>query len=80
MLRGQRNIHVDVKAASRGGLMHLKDWSDGQILREGSANWSPSALKRQDNNIRFSHDLAEVRAFEADFEAMCNRPSNRIVQ
>ena len=60
--------------------MHLKTWSDGQVLREGSANWSPAALKRQDNNLRFSRDLNEVRAFEADFEAMWNRPSNTIVQ
>ena len=80
MFRGQRNIHVRVKAASRGDLMHLKVWSDGQVLREGSANWSPSALKRQDNNVRFSHDVAEARAFEADFEAMWVRPSNRILQ
>ena len=80
MFRGERNIHIRVKAASRGDLMHLKSWSDGQVLREGSANWSPSSLKRQDNNIRFSHDVAEARAFEADFEAMWDRPSNRIVQ
>lgn len=80
MFRGQRNIHVRVKTASRGDLMHLKVWSDGQVFREGSANWSPSALKRQDNNVRFSHDLAEARAFEADFEAMWDRPSNRILQ
>ena len=60
--------------------MHLKTWSDGQVLREGSANWSPAALKRQDNNLRFSRDLNEVSTFEADFEAMWNRPSNTIVQ
>ena len=65
MFRGQHNIQVRVKAASRGELMHLKDWSDGQVLREGSANWSPAALKRQDNNIRFSHNAEEVKAFEA---------------
>ena len=59
--------------------MHLKAWSDGEVLREGSANWSPAALKRQDNNVRFSRD-AEVKAFEADFEAMWNRASNMIVQ
>ena len=80
MFRGQHNIHVRVKAASRGDLMHLKCWSDGQVLREGSANWSPAALKRQDNNLRFSYNAEEARAFEADFEAMWNRPSNRIVQ
>jgi len=71
--RGQRNIQVRVKP-------HLKVWSDGQVLREGSANWSPAALKRQDNNVRFSHNTQEVEAFQADFEAMWNRPSNIVVQ
>jgi hypothetical protein len=60
--------------------MHLKAWSDGEVLREGSANWSPAALKRQDNNLRFSRDPNEVKAFEADFETMWNRPSNTVVQ
>jgi phosphatidylserine/phosphatidylglycerophosphate/cardiolipin synthase-like enzyme len=80
MFRGQRNIHVRVKPPSPSDLMHLKCWSDGEVFREGSANWSPAALKRQDNNLRFSRDLNEVSAFEADFEAMWNRPSNTIVQ
>src|SRR5215831_6638275 len=44
MFRGQRNIHVRVKAPSPSDLMHLKVWSDGEVLREGSANWSPAAL------------------------------------
>jgi hypothetical protein len=60
--------------------MHLKAWSDGEVLREGSANWSPAALKRQDNNVRFSRNAEEVKTFEAGFEAMWNRPSNTIVQ
>jgi phosphatidylserine/phosphatidylglycerophosphate/cardiolipin synthase-like enzyme len=60
--------------------MHLKVWSDGEVLREGSANWSPAALKRQDNNLRFSRNADKVKAFEADFEAMWNRASNTIVQ
>ena len=80
MFRGQRNIHVRVKPPSPSDLMHLKVWSDGAVLREGSANWSPAALKRQDNNVRFSQNPDEVKAFEADFEAMWNRPSNTIVQ
>lgn len=80
MFRGQRNIRVRVKPPSPSDLMHLKCWSDGELLREGSANWSPAALKRQDNNVRFSRNPDEVRAFEADFEAMWNRPSNTIVQ
>jgi len=80
MFRGQRNVHVRVKAPSPSDLMHLKVWSDGEVLREGSANWSPAALKRQDNNLRFSRNADEVKAFEADFEAMWNRASNTIVQ
>jgi phosphatidylserine/phosphatidylglycerophosphate/cardiolipin synthase-like enzyme len=80
MFRGQRNIHVRVKPPSPSDLMHLKCWSDGEVLREGSANWSPAALKRQDNNVRFSLHTTEVKAFEADFEAMWNRVSNTIVQ
>ena len=80
MFRGQRNIHVRVKPPSPSDLMHLKAWSDGEVLREGSANWSPAALKRQDNNVRFSRNANEVKAFEADFEGMWNRASNTIVQ
>jgi hypothetical protein len=80
MFRDQRNIHVRVKAHSPNDLMHLKAWSDGEVLREGSANWSLAALKRQDNNVRFSRNLNEVKAFEVDFEAMWNRASNTIVQ
>jgi len=38
MFRSQRNIHVRVKPPSRSDLMHLKAWSDGEVLREGSAN------------------------------------------
>jgi hypothetical protein len=80
MFRGQRNIHVRVKPPSPSDLMHLKVWSDGEVLREGSANWSPAAVKRQDNNVRFGRNADEVKAFEADFEAMWNRPSNTILQ
>jgi hypothetical protein len=80
MFRGQRNIHVRVKLPSPSDLMHLKAWSDGEGLREGSATWSPAALKRQDNNLRFSRNADEVKAFEADFGAMWNRASNTIVQ
>jgi hypothetical protein len=80
MFRGQRNIHVRVKLPSPSDLMHLKAWSAGDVLREGRTNWSPAALKRQDNNVRFSRNADEVNAFEVDFEAMWNRPSNTVVQ
>ena len=39
LLRAHRNIHIRVKPPSRSDLMHLKAWSDGILLREGSANW-----------------------------------------
>jgi hypothetical protein len=37
MFRGHANIHVRVKPASRSDLMHLKCWSDGRVLRDGSS-------------------------------------------
>jgi hypothetical protein len=38
MMRRQRNIHLRVKPPSPSDLMHLKAWSDGKVLRQGSAN------------------------------------------
>ncbi|MGI4831275.1 MAG: phospholipase D-like domain-containing protein [Janthinobacterium lividum] len=43
-------IEVRVKGAK--DLMHLKSYAiDGRLLRTGSANWSPTGLKRQDNDV-----------------------------
>lgn len=72
------NIAIRVKNSSV--LMHLKAWSDGCILREGSANWSPSGEKEQDNTLTFLSDSASVNNFEAAFEAMWDRPDNIVVQ
>jgi phosphatidylserine/phosphatidylglycerophosphate/cardiolipin synthase-like enzyme len=80
MFRGHRNIHIRVKPPSRTDLMHLKNWSDGETLREGSANWSPAALKRQDNDLRFTRGPEEIRAFEKTFEGMWNRARNTEIQ
>jgi hypothetical protein len=80
LFRGPQNIHLRVKPASRSDLMHLKIWTDGMILREGSANGSPAGLKRQDNNIRFTDSPDEIEAFMADFEIMWNRPDNLVIQ
>jgi phosphatidylserine/phosphatidylglycerophosphate/cardiolipin synthase-like enzyme len=80
LLRGHRNVHIRVKPPSRSDLMHMKAWSDGILLREGSANWSPAALKRQDNNLRFTTDAEEVRSFLNTFEAMWHRPANLVIQ
>jgi phosphatidylserine/phosphatidylglycerophosphate/cardiolipin synthase-like enzyme len=80
MFRGHANIHIRVKPASRSDLMHLKCWSDGRVLRDGSANWSPAGLKRQDNEIRYTTDGDEVQEFNQDFEQLWNRPINSRVQ
>lgn len=80
VFQGHRNIHVRVKPLSHSELMHLKCWSDGRILRDGSANWSLAGLKRQDNEIRFTTDFKQVREFNRDFEQMWNRPVNIVVQ
>ena len=80
MFRGHQNIQVRVKPASRSDLMHLKCWSDGRVLRDGSANWSQAGLKRQDNEIRFTADPREVQSFNRNFEELWNRPTNIRVQ
>ena len=80
-LRGERNIQVRVKAASRRDLMHLKAYVvDARLLRDGSANWSRAGEQSQDNNARFSNDPGEIRAFESDFEQMWARGDNLHVQ
>jgi phosphatidylserine/phosphatidylglycerophosphate/cardiolipin synthase-like enzyme len=79
MLRGQHGIQIRVKESRE--LMHLKAYViDGSLLRDGSANWSPSGLKRQDNNAHFTTDPAQVGAFRQIFEQMWERADNERVQ
>jgi phosphatidylserine/phosphatidylglycerophosphate/cardiolipin synthase-like enzyme len=74
----ERNIQVRVKRSRE--LMHLKAYCiDGSLLRDGSANWSPSGLKHQDNNARFTTDAREVQEFQHLFEGMWAR-DNQVVQ
>ena len=60
--------------------MHLKAYSDGSFLRDGSANWSPAGEKRQDNSLLISYQKHQIDAFERDFEAMWNRADNIVIQ
>jgi len=79
IFRGQSNIQLRVKGSRE--LMHLKAYLvDGTLLRDGSANWSPSGLKRQDNNARFSTDPAQIKVFRQVFEQMWSRADNREIQ
>jgi hypothetical protein len=78
MFRSNRNISIRVKSSSV--LMHVKSWSDGCVLRDGSANWSPSGEKQQDNTLTLTADPAAVVAFEAKFNQMWSRPDNLRIQ
>jgi phosphatidylserine/phosphatidylglycerophosphate/cardiolipin synthase-like enzyme len=69
--------NVEVKIKHSRVLMHLKSYAvDGQTLRSGSANFSPSALKRQDNDLVLTKDAGSVRRFELDFNQLWSRPDN----
>ena len=81
MFHHQRNIQVRIKDSNEHNLMHLKAYLvDGKLLRDGSANWSPSGLKRQDNNSHFTTDPAQVHAFQQAFEEMWSRTRNQVAQ
>jgi phosphatidylserine/phosphatidylglycerophosphate/cardiolipin synthase-like enzyme len=78
MLAENENIQVRVK--NDHALMHLKAWSNGTLLREGSANWSVSGEKYQDNSLFVFRDRGSIDAFEREFNAMWSRSDNEIVQ
>ncbi len=79
MLAAEGNIQIRVKG--RRELMHLKAYVvDGALLRDGSANWSPSGEKRQDNNAHFTADPSQVESFRREFEQMWTRSDNVVVQ
>ncbi|MHB1840384.1 MAG: phospholipase D-like domain-containing protein [Acidobacteriaceae bacterium] len=79
MLRSNPNISIRVKDSRV--LMHIKGWSDGTILREGSANWSRSGELEQDNTLLLTKDPQSVQGFERNFQHIFwQRTSNLLVQ
>lgn len=78
LFHGNPNISIHVKSSMV--LMHIKGWSDGKILREGSANWSPSGEKEQDNTLMVTQDPRSVLGFEDNFHHIWNRTSNLVAQ
>jgi phosphatidylserine/phosphatidylglycerophosphate/cardiolipin synthase-like enzyme len=78
LFEGEHNIQIRVKGSRE--LMHLKAYLvDGRELRTGSANWSPTGEKRQDNNAHFTTDSQQVKAFQNTFNEMWQRPDNQKV-
>jgi phosphatidylserine/phosphatidylglycerophosphate/cardiolipin synthase-like enzyme len=70
---------VELRVKPDGGsLMHLKGYQiDGRLLRTGSANFSASGLKRQDNDLIVIESPEAAEAFKRNFEAIWTqgRPS-----
>ena len=70
---------VEVRVKGARDLMHLKSYAiDGHMLRSGSANWSQTGLKRQDNDVLYEFSPEAVGRFESKFQEMWARPSNTV--
>ena len=74
-LAATRKVNVQVKRSRV--LQHTKGYIiDSRLVREGSANFSPSALKRQDNTLVLTNDAEASRSFEHSYEIEWNRQDN----
>ena len=68
---------VQVRVKGGRDLMHLKSYAiDGRLLRTGSANWSPTGLKRQDNDLLYESSPDAAIRFERTFAELWERSSN----
>lgn len=66
----ERMVGLDVRQKRSGPIQHLKAYEvDGQILREGSENFSRSAPS-QDNSLIIIRDPTAAVKFEAHFTTM----------
>lgn len=62
----------------QSAIMHLKGYVvDGKVLRTGSANFSASGLKHQDNDLISLTEPKSVQAFEDKFQVMWEREAQR---
>jgi phosphatidylserine/phosphatidylglycerophosphate/cardiolipin synthase-like enzyme len=78
LFRGNPNIEIRVKKSRT--LMHLKQYWTGQVLRDGSANMSPSGLKAQNNSLTLTTNADDIRLFQANFNEMWGRSDNIVIQ
>jgi phosphatidylserine/phosphatidylglycerophosphate/cardiolipin synthase-like enzyme len=73
--------HITVRIKHSHILMHLKAYAiDGTYLRTGSANFSPTGEKRQDNDLIVFHNPAAAIHFTQDFDRLWSRPDNEPAQ
>ncbi len=68
---------IEVRVKGGRDLMHLKSYAvDRRLLRSGSANWSPTGLKRQDNDVLYESSPEAVERFSRKFEEMWAKVTN----
>lgn len=61
----------DIRFKKRGPIMHLKSYLvDGERLRTGSANFTASGLKQQDNDLVVTGNGKLVEGFKVNFDRM----------
>lgn len=59
----------EARKKRRGPIMHLKAYAiDGRVLRTGSANFTASGLKQQNNDLLVIDDAGAAERFGAEFE------------
>lgn len=65
------SLNDEIRFKKRGPIMHLKSYLvDGEILRTGSANFTASGLKQQDNDLAITKEQNAVSLFRSNFERM----------
>ena len=73
---GPELIRAAARAAADGSCLCEADTLlmsyaiDGRLLRMGSANWSPTGLKLQDNDVRYESSLQAAEQCEKKFTEM----------
>ena len=65
------DLSDNVRIKRGGPYMHLKAYSvDGEVLRTGSANFSTSGERAQDNDLIVIRNAGAAAKFDAHFERM----------
>jgi len=76
-LQAVPGVSIHYKPAGRP-LMHLKAYQiDGKWLRTGSANFTASGLKQQDNDLLVIDSPSTIAAFQTTFERLWHANSHR---